>query len=56
MKELKRYKIKLRIKSYFELDEHTEAIPELENGTVISLLDYPEFEDNIILIIWLNGG
>ena len=26
------------------------AIPELENGTVISLLDYPEFEDNIILI------
>lgn len=26
------------------------AIPELENGTVISLSDYPEFEDNIILI------
>lgn len=26
------------------------AIPELENGTVISLSDYHEFEDNIILI------
>lgn len=26
------------------------AIPELENRTVISLSDYPEFEDNIILI------
>ena len=32
------------------------AIPELENGTVISLSDYPEFEDNIILVNYSSSS